>query len=98
MSKIRRNHKFRLLGLLEAFSNRSACQANQPVKIQRRSSGRLRYVTLQTVKTNSSGGFSVRLKATSTAVYRGWVDQTTQCLGAVSETQKLTVLRRSRRR
>jgi hypothetical protein len=92
-SKTRRNRMFRILGLLDAFSNQSACQANQMVKIQRRSPGNLRYTTLKTVTTDSGGNFSVRLKATSTAIYRAWVDQSAQCLGAASETQKLTVVR-----
>jgi hypothetical protein len=97
-SKTKRNHLFRILGLLEAFSNPAACEANQPVKIQRRSPGSLRYTTVKTVNTNSTGNFSTRLKARSTSIYRAWIDQTTQCLGAVSETQKLTVVSRSRRR
>jgi hypothetical protein len=96
-SKTTRNRKFRMLGLLEAFSNTSACEAHQPVKIQRRSPNNLRYTTIKTVKTSSTGQFSIRLTATSSAVYRAWIDQTTQCLGAVSETQKLTVTRPTRR-
>jgi hypothetical protein len=96
-NKIKRNRKFRILGLLEAFSNTSACEARQPVEIQRRSPNNLRYTTIKTVTTGSSGQFSMRLNATASAIYRAWVDQTTQCLGAVSETKKLTVTRPPRR-
>jgi hypothetical protein len=96
-SKTTRNRKFRILGLLEAFSNTSACEAGQPINIQRRSLSSLRYTTVETVKTGATGHFSIRLTATTSAVYRGWVDQTSQCLGTVSETQKLTVTRPSRR-
>jgi hypothetical protein len=92
-NKIARNHKFRLIGLLEAFSNQTVCEARQPVKIQRRAPGNLRYTTLKTVTTDSRGNFSTRLNATSTSIYRAWVDQTSQCLGAVSQTKQLTVTR-----
>jgi hypothetical protein len=97
-SKVTRNHRFRILGLLEAFSDQSTCEGGQPVTIQRRSPNNLRYTTVKTVTSSATGQFSLRLNATASAVYRAWVGQTTQCLGAVSETQRLTVTRAHRRR
>jgi hypothetical protein len=86
-----RNQTVRLVGLLEAFSNPAACQSKQSVAIQRRSPGRLGYTTITTVGTDARGNFSTSIKATSTGIYRAKVDQTAQCLGTVSETQRLTV-------
>jgi hypothetical protein len=95
-NKTSHNRKFRLNGLLEAFADASVCQAHQPVKIQRRGPNNLRYTTLKTITTDSRGNFSTQLKATSTSVYRAWVDQTPQCLGAVSPTKQLTVTRKAK--
>jgi hypothetical protein len=97
-SQTRRNRRFRIIGLLEAFSNTAGCEAHQSVKIQRRSPGNLRYTTVSTVRTDAVGNFSIRLKATKTAIYRARVEQSPQCLGAISPTQKLTVVRKRRRR
>jgi hypothetical protein len=93
-----RNRSFKFSGLLEAFSNPSACQAHQAIKIQRRSPGSLSYKTLKTVSTSTDGRFSLRLTATGTAVYRARADQTAACLGAISDTQKLTVVPKPRKR
>ena len=92
-SNVLHGRKFSLRGLLEAFANTSACEAGQPVKIQRRGPHNLSYTTIRTVTTSASGRFFVRLKAMRVSVFRAWVGQTAQCLGAASPTQKLTVRR-----
>src|SRR5205085_7785223 len=53
-SKTKPNRRFRIRGLLEAFSDGAACQAHQPVKIQRRSPGGLRYTDRKSTRLNSS--------------------------------------------
>jgi hypothetical protein len=92
---IRRGQGVLLRGLLEAFANQSSCQSRQPVKIQRRLPGRVVYGTVRTVTTARSGAFSLRLKPRATFVYRARVDQTTSCLGAVSD-RRLVKVRRKR--
>jgi hypothetical protein len=91
---VRRGQRFTLRGLLEAFANRSACEAKQSVKVQFRLPGRTRYGTLRIVTTNGNGAFSLRVKPRRTYVYRARVEQTASCLGAVSDRRVVKVRKR----
>ena len=81
---------------MEAFANQASCQAKQEVELQARLPGRVTYRTMRKLTTGSTGLFSLRLKPRATYVYRARVEQTTLCLGAVSD--RLTVKVRARRR
>lgn len=84
----------RLLGALEAFIDSAACERGVLVRIQQRSGATPRYKNLATAKTNSSGDFSVTVKPTTTTLYRAVVSQTSQCLGAASNREKVSVAKK----
>ena len=96
-NKVRRGRRVRLRGLLEAFTNPAACQARQPVVIQRRKPGSLRYGNLAQVRTNGAGLFSATFIPRRTYYYRARVRTTTACLGAISARERVTVKRTKKR-
>ena len=94
---IRRGSRARLRGSIEAFvDGESACVSGVTVRLQRRSAASARYKGFATAKTNRAGDFSLRVKPAQTTFYRAVVGQTSQCLGAASSREKVTV-RRARR-
>jgi hypothetical protein len=95
--KVRRGRQVRLRGLLEAFTNAGACQSRQPVLIQRRRPGSLRYASLVQVRTSTAGRFSATITPSRTFYYRARVRTTVSCLGAISPREKVTVKRTKRR-
>jgi hypothetical protein len=88
--------RVRLSGVVEAFSNETGCVPNQSVALQRRRPSRARYLTFARRTTNRAGAFSIRIRPRRTFVYRARVEQTASCHGAVSESERVTVLRRRR--
>jgi len=90
-STVRHGRRVKLSGDVEAFSNAAACQAKQPVQLQRRGLHVVHYRTFKRLTTSSTGDFSTRIKPTRSFVYRARVDETSQCLGAVSERERVTV-------
>jgi hypothetical protein len=95
--RISSGRKVRLSGALEAFANRSRCERGQTVQIQRRDRSKVRYKTLKRAVTNGDGEFGITTKPRRTFVYRARVSQTSECLGAVSSGEKVTVARKKRR-
>ncbi|MDQ3720972.1 MAG: hypothetical protein M3350_09375, partial [Actinomycetota bacterium] len=87
----------RLSGVIEAFSDRAGCEPGQLVRLQRRRPGRARYATFARVRSNGRGEFTRRFRARRTYIYRARVVQTSRCLGAVSERERINVLRPRRR-
>jgi hypothetical protein len=93
--RLRRNATLRLRGKLTASSNRSVCQRRQKIALQRRKSSGGRFQTFDVAITRASGKFTARALAQRTYVYRARVSRTARCMGAVSKTAKVSVLRRS---
>ena len=91
---IRRGARARLRGSLEAFVDESACVSGVTVRLQRRSAATARYKVFATARTSRAGDFSLRVKPTQTTFYRAVVAQSSQCLGAASSREKVTVRRR----
>ena len=93
VTRVRRGRFVQLRGFVEAFANPKACEPRQSVAIQRRLRRGSRFVTFQTVKTDSKGVFrSSRFRATATRTYRARVAQTAACLGALSPLVSVTVI------
>jgi hypothetical protein len=92
-----RARRVRLSGVVEAFSNEAQCVPRQRVQLQRRRPGRPRYRTFARRTTNRRGGFSARFRPRRSYVYRARVGQTPSCHGAVSESERVTVVRKNRR-
>lgn len=90
-SKVRRGRSVRLDGTLEAFTNAARCEAGQEVEIQRRSLGQRRYATVARVRTNTRGGFSTMARATRSSFFRARVAQAAECLGTVSQRERVDV-------
>jgi hypothetical protein len=91
--RVRKNRSFRLRGRLTASANRSACQGRQKIALQRRVK-RGRYQTFEVAVTRASGAFTAKTLARRTYTYRARVSQTTRCMGAVSKTARVSVLRK----
>ncbi len=87
-----RSRRVRLAGVLEAFSNRQACEPNQTLSLQRRRPGSARYRTFARARTNRRGEFSARFRPTRTFLYRALVGQSQSCLGAASERERIDVV------
>ncbi|HEV2769557.1 MAG TPA: integrin alpha [Solirubrobacteraceae bacterium] len=81
----------RLSGAVEAFSNPQACQAGQPVALQRRGTGASRYATIATTRTDAQGDFASTIRPSQTASYRALVGQSGACLGAASDAVTVAV-------
>jgi hypothetical protein len=92
--RVRKNARIRLRGTLKASANRSVCQNRQKIALQRRKASRGRFKTFEVALTRASGSFTARAIAERTYVYRARVSQTARCMGAVSKTAKVSILRR----
>ena len=93
--RVRKNATIRLRGTLSASGNRSVCQNRQKIALQRRRASGGRFQTFEVALTRATGKFTARATATRTYVYRARVSQTARCMGAVSKTAKVSILRKS---
>jgi hypothetical protein len=93
-ARVRRGGRVRIRGLLEAFADEEACQANQRVVVQRRRPKNLNYKRVRAVQTGARGVFRARVRQRRPSVYRARVPQTAECLGAVSNTERVRIGRR----
>jgi hypothetical protein len=84
----------RIAGDVDAYANRSACERNQRVSLQRRVPGSMTYRTFKTVRTTAGGTFSTRTVPTRTYLYRARLARTSQCQGTVSNRERITVVTR----
>jgi hypothetical protein len=93
--RVRKNSNIRLRGRLSASANRSVCQNRQKIALQRRRSSGGRFQTFEVALTRATGKFTARAIAERTFVYRARVSQTARCMGAVSKTAKVSIVRKS---
>ena len=82
--------------MIEAFTNQVRCERNQSVEIQRRRRGTILYRTLTRVKSNGGGTFSLKIKPQATYFYRARISQSTNCIGAVSPREQVTVRKKAK--
>jgi FG-GAP repeat len=92
--RVRKFGSFRLRGVLRASANRAVCQRRQKIALQRRKASGGRFQTFDVAVTRASGRFTARQVGERTYVYRARVAQTARCMGAVSKTAKVSILRR----
>jgi FG-GAP repeat len=92
--RVRKNATIRLRGTLSASGNRSVCQRRQKIALQRRKASGGRFQTFEVALTRANGAFTARATAVRTYVYRARVSQTARCMGAVSKTAKVSILRK----
>ena len=93
--RVRKGSSIRLRGTLSASANRSVCQRRQKIALQRRRASGGRFQTFEVALTRATGKFTARAIAERTFVYRARVSQTARCMGAVSKTAKVSILRKS---
>ena len=91
---VRRGARVTLRGEIEAFADAASCERGQTVALQRRSRTATSYRTFVSVRTNSAGRFTRRIKPTKTYVYRARVAQSARCLGAASNRETIVVTAR----
>ena len=96
-ARVRARRTVKFAGLLEAFANEQACERDQRVEVQRRRPGSLRYRTFARAQTSQGGTFTVRTKPATTYVYRARVARGDACQGAVSNRERVSVVKRKRR-
>ncbi len=87
----------RFTGQVDAFANTAACERTQRVSLQRRAKGSTTYRTFRFVRTRINGAFRTTAKPTRTYVYRARMGRTSECQGAVSNREMVTVARRKGR-
>lgn len=87
----RRAQRLTLRGTIEAFANDAGCEPDQTVLLQSRSPRSTRYRTFARTRTNLRGDFRRRVRPRRTRVYRARVEQTGECLGAVSNRERVRV-------
>jgi hypothetical protein len=92
--RVRKDATIRLRGRLSASGNRSVCQKRQKIALQRRRASGGRFQTFEVALTRRTGRFTARAIAERTFVYRARVSQTARCMGAVSKTAKVSILRK----
>jgi hypothetical protein len=88
---VRRGTAVRMRGRVGATLNPAACQARQPVELQRRTAADRGFVTLARTTSDQNGNFAVTIRARRTADYRALVRATAQCLAAASNTETVSV-------
>lgn len=82
---VRSGQTVRLSGLVEAFSEGTACVAGQEVQLQRRDATGTRYATFARVQATADGSFTGTDRPTRAARYRALVTQMPGCIGAASD-------------
>lgn len=92
--RVQKNATIRLRGTLSASANRSVCQRRQKIALQRRRASGGRFQTFEVALTRATGKFTARAIAERTYVYRARVSRTARCMGAVSKTAKVSILRK----
>ncbi len=83
----------RLDGQVEAFANQAKCQSGVLVELQARQPGNLRWSTFARARASSTGRFARRFRPGRTRYYRARLAQTDDCLGAVSNRERVEVRR-----
>ena len=91
---VRRNRRIKLRGLLDAFANPAGCQSGQRVAIQRRNGrGGRPYRTVARAITKRNGSFFKRIRIAKSGVFRAFIGQSDECLGAVSTSRRVKIQR-----
>jgi hypothetical protein len=90
-AKVRKGKRVRLRGLLEAFANEDSCVGGQPVALQQRRPGKVRFETFAEPTTDAAGEFSHRFKPRRTTIFRARAGQSDQCMGAASDGVRVEV-------
>jgi hypothetical protein len=85
----------KLSGAISEVIDGAGCEGGQSVLIQRAATKNGTYRTLKTVRSSSSGAFSLTLKPARSSYYRARVVRTTTCLSATSPKVRAQVTRRA---
>jgi FG-GAP repeat len=91
--RVRKASYFRLRGTLTAVASRNVCQRRQKIALQRRKAKGNRFQTFEVAVTRASGKFTARAIAGRTYTYRARVSRTSRCMGAISKTAKVRIVR-----
>jgi hypothetical protein len=90
--KVEKGRKVLLSGQLDVAANES-CEQNRQIQIQRRlkSEDDSKFATFQTVQTDATGNYSLKVKVKKTYFYRAVVAETDACDDETSNAQKVRV-------
>jgi hypothetical protein len=90
--KVEKGRKVLLSGQLDVAANES-CEQNRQIQIQRRlkSEDDSKFATFQTVNTDATGNYSLKVKVKKTNFYRAVVAETDACDDETSNSQKVRV-------
>jgi hypothetical protein len=88
--KVEKGRKVTLTGQLDVAAN-EACEPNRAIQIQRRlkSEDDSKFATFETVQTDATGNYSLKVKVKKTYFYRAVVPETDVCDDETSNSQKV---------
>jgi len=90
-TNVRRGAAVQLRGRIDGTSNPAACQAGQPVELQRRAASRPTFVTFARATSDQDGNFATTIRPRETRRYRALVRDNDQCLAETSNPETVAV-------
>jgi Tol biopolymer transport system component len=86
---VRKGKKAQFSGDVSAPQNVAACEANQPVELQRKKPTQTTFTTFEQLQTDAAGNFSTKEKIKKTFEWRAVVGETQACEDATSNSEKV---------
>jgi hypothetical protein len=97
-NKVKKRKKVTLFGGLSLVTRQGECEAGQTVQLQRKKPSQATFTTFTQVQTDATGVFSAKRKVKKTFEYRAQVPETDACLGQTSNTEKVKVKKKRKRK
>jgi NHL repeat len=97
-NKVKKGRKVRLFGRITKLAGQGECESAQNVLLQRKRPKRTAFTTVQQLQTEAQGSFSTKRKVKKTFQYRAEAPETANCAEGLSNTEKVKVKKKSRRR
>jgi hypothetical protein len=94
--KVKQGKKVRLAGHLD--SAEQACESDQAVEVQRKRSKQTGFTTFAELQTDAQGDFSLKRRMRKTFEFRAQVPETATCEDGFSNTEKVKVKKKTKKR
>jgi hypothetical protein len=97
-NRVKKGKKVRLSGRVSPVARQGPCATGQTVELQRKRPKQTAFTTFAQVQTDAQGGFSLKKKVKKTFEYRAQVVETAACTTALSNSEKVKVRKKRRKR
>jgi hypothetical protein len=87
-----------LAGRISPAARQGPCETGQTVEVQRKRPKQASFTTFAQVQTDSQGSFSLKKKVKKTFEFRAQVVETAACTAALSNSEKVKVKKKRRKR